>query len=52
MFKGTPFLESLVDLDDETLERVADGMKDGVFFGSPVFDGSKEERDQVAAGGR
>ena len=42
MFKNTPFLESLVDLDDETIERVADGMKDGVFFGSPVFDGSKE----------
>ena len=30
----------------------ADGMKDGVYFASPVFDGSKEERDQVAAGGR
>ena len=42
LFKNTPFLDDLVDLDDETLERVADGMKDGVFFGSPVFDGSKE----------
>ncbi len=35
-------MQDLVDLDDETLEHVADGMKDGVFFASPVFDGSKE----------
>ncbi len=42
MFKDTPFVDSLVSLDDETLERVADGMKDGVYFASPVFDGSKE----------
>jgi len=42
LFKGTPFVDYLVDLDDESLERVADGMKDGVFFASPVFDGSKE----------
>jgi len=42
LFKGTPFVDYLVDLDDEALERVADGMKDGVFFASPVFDGSKE----------
>jgi DNA-directed RNA polymerase subunit beta len=42
LFKNTPFVDDLLKLDDETLERVADGMKDGVFFGSPVFDGSKE----------
>ncbi len=42
MFKDTPFVDSLVDLDDETLEKVADGMKEAVYFGSPVFDGSKE----------
>jgi DNA-directed RNA polymerase subunit beta len=42
LFKNTPFLDNLLELDDDTLERVADGMKDGVFFGSPVFDGSKE----------
>jgi DNA-directed RNA polymerase subunit beta len=42
LFKGTPFVDELVSLDDETLERVADGMKDGVYFASPVFDGSKE----------
>ena len=50
LFKDTPFVDDLVRLDDETLERVADGMKDGVYFGSPVFDGSKEERDQVTVG--
>jgi len=42
MFKGTPFVDDMVALDDEMLERVAEGMKDGVYFGSPVFDGSKE----------
>ena len=42
LFKGTPFVDDLVSLDDETLERVADGMKEGVYFASPVFDGSKE----------
>ena len=43
MFKGTPFVESLINLDDELLERAADGMKESVYFASPVFDGSKEE---------
>jgi DNA-directed RNA polymerase subunit beta len=43
MFKGTPFVQSLIDLDDELLERAADGMKESVYFASPVFDGSKEE---------
>jgi DNA-directed RNA polymerase subunit beta len=42
LFKNTPFVDNLVNLDDETLEHVADGMKDAVYFGSPVFDGSKE----------
>jgi DNA-directed RNA polymerase subunit beta len=42
MFKDTPFVDRLVSLDDETLEKAADGMQDAVFFGSPVFDGSKE----------
>ncbi|MFZ0795191.1 MAG: DNA-directed RNA polymerase subunit beta, partial [Candidatus Korobacteraceae bacterium] len=42
LFKDTPFVDSLVSMDDETLERAADGMKDGVYFASPVFDGSKE----------
>ncbi len=42
MFKDTPFVDKLVSLDDDTLEHVADGMKEAVYFGSPVFDGSKE----------
>ncbi len=43
MFKDTPFMDELLDLDDEALERVAEGMTDGVYFGSPVFDGAKEK---------
>ncbi len=42
LFKGTPFVDDLIGLDDELLEKAADGMKDGVYFASPVFDGSKE----------
>jgi DNA-directed RNA polymerase subunit beta len=42
LFKGMPFLESLTDLDDDILESVANTMKRGVYFASPVFDGSKE----------
>ena len=42
LFKGTPFVDELVALDDELLLKAADGMKDGVYFASPVFDGSKE----------
>ena len=42
LFKDTPFVDDLVGLDDELLEKAADGMKDGVYFASPVFDGSKE----------
>jgi DNA-directed RNA polymerase subunit beta len=43
LFKGTPFVDDLVALDDELLEKAADGMKEAVYFASPVFDGSKEE---------
>jgi DNA-directed RNA polymerase subunit beta len=42
LFKDTPFVDDLINLDDETLERVADGMQEAVYFASPVFDGSKE----------
>ncbi|MGC2111348.1 MAG: DNA-directed RNA polymerase subunit beta, partial [Candidatus Korobacteraceae bacterium] len=42
MFKGTPFVDDLINLDDEALEKAADGMKEAVYFASPVFDGSKE----------
>jgi DNA-directed RNA polymerase subunit beta len=43
LFKNTAFVDSITDLDDEMLVKVAKGMKDGVFFGSAVFDGSTEE---------
>ncbi len=42
LFKGTPFVDDLIALDDELLEKAAEGMKDAVYFASPVFDGSKE----------
>jgi len=42
LFKDTPFVDNLLELPDETLDRVANGMKEAVFFGSPVFDGAKE----------
>ncbi|MGI9101044.1 MAG: DNA-directed RNA polymerase subunit beta [Terriglobales bacterium] len=42
LFKETPFGEDIADLDDETLEAVAEGMGRGVYFASPVFDGAKE----------
>ncbi len=42
LFKDTAFVNSVTDLDDELLMKVARGMKDGVFFGSAVFDGSTE----------
>jgi DNA-directed RNA polymerase subunit beta len=42
LFKGMPFLDQLTDLDDGILEKVAENMQHGVFFSSPVFDGSRE----------
>ncbi len=42
LFKGTAFVDHLTDLDDDLLVKVAQGMKDGAFFGSAVFDGSTE----------
>jgi DNA-directed RNA polymerase subunit beta len=44
LFKDTPFVDSITsDLDDEDLERMALSFaKQGVFFASPVFDGSRE----------
>src|SRR5207248_3175874 len=38
LFKGLPFLESINQLDDDMLERVAGVMQEGVYFASPVFD--------------
>jgi DNA-directed RNA polymerase subunit beta len=42
-FAGTAALRQLEELDDEMLIRVARGMKKGVWFGTAVFDGAREE---------
>jgi DNA-directed RNA polymerase subunit beta len=42
LFKGLPFLDNLTDLNDDILESAATVMQEGVYFASPVFDGSKE----------
>ena len=53
LFKDTPFLDSsILNLDDEALERLADGMKDGVYFGFAGVRRIQGRRDQVAVGRR
>ena len=42
-FAGTAVLRQLDELDDEMLLRVAQGMKKGIWFGTAVFDGAREE---------
>jgi DNA-directed RNA polymerase subunit beta len=42
IFKDTPFLSRIADLDDEELLHAAQTFTKGVFFASPVFDGSRE----------
>jgi DNA-directed RNA polymerase subunit beta len=42
-FAGTAVLRQLDELDDEMLVRVAQGMKKGIWFGTAVFDGAREE---------
>src|SRR5208283_4161234 len=42
-FAGTATLRQLLELDDEILLRVAAGMQRGIWFGTAVFDGAKEE---------
>jgi DNA-directed RNA polymerase subunit beta len=42
-FAGTAVLRQLEELDDEMLIRVARGMKKGIWFGTAVFDGAREE---------
>ncbi len=42
-FAGTATLNQLLELDDETLLRVAAGMERGIWFGTAVFDGAKED---------
>ena len=43
IFKDTPFVDTVTDLDDDTLEAVAQSMHRGVYFASPVFDGAHEQ---------
>jgi DNA-directed RNA polymerase subunit beta len=42
-FAGTATLRQLLELDDEMLLRVTKGMKRGIWFGTAVFDGAREE---------
>jgi DNA-directed RNA polymerase subunit beta len=42
-FAGTAVLRQLLELDDETLLRVAAGMDKGIWFGTAVFDGARED---------
>jgi DNA-directed RNA polymerase subunit beta len=42
IFKDTPLAEKVAEWDEETLLSAAQGMKEGAFFASPVFDGSRE----------
>ena len=42
-FQGTAALNQLLELDDEMTLRVAKGMKRGIWFGTAVFDGAREE---------
>ncbi len=41
-FAGTAALNQLLRLDDEQTMRVAAGMKRGIWFGTAVFDGARE----------
>jgi DNA-directed RNA polymerase subunit beta len=41
-FAGTAALNQLLELDDEQTIRVAAGMKRGIWFGTAVFDGARE----------
>jgi len=42
-FANTATLRQLLELDDEMLLRVAAGMKRGIWFGTAVFDGAKDQ---------
>jgi DNA-directed RNA polymerase subunit beta len=42
IFKDTPLAEKVAEWDEDTLLAAAQGMKEGAFFASPVFDGSRE----------
>src|SRR3954451_22649056 len=43
IYKDSAFLPTLMALEDDELVRVAQGMKGGAYFGSPVFDGAREK---------
>ncbi len=43
IFKDTPFSNKFADLDDAELMHVAKTLTKGVFFATPVFDGSRED---------
>ncbi|HUS20060.1 MAG TPA: DNA-directed RNA polymerase subunit beta, partial [Terriglobales bacterium] len=43
IFKGTPFIDVINELDEDQLVSIARGMQDKVRFGTPVFDGSSEK---------
>jgi DNA-directed RNA polymerase subunit beta len=42
IFKDTVFVDGIAAMEDDELEAVARSMKHGVYFSSPVFDGSRE----------
>ena len=42
IFKDTPFLSKIANLEDDELMHLAKTLTKGVFFASPVFDGSRE----------
>jgi DNA-directed RNA polymerase subunit beta len=42
LFKGSQLSDIIADMSDEELETIAPTLTEGVFMGSPVFDGSRE----------
>ncbi len=42
IFKETPLADQIAQWDDDTLISAAHALKTGAFFGSPVFDGARE----------
>jgi DNA-directed RNA polymerase subunit beta len=42
LFRDTKLADIIADMSDEELESVAPTLTEGVFMGSPVFDGSRE----------
>jgi DNA-directed RNA polymerase subunit beta len=43
LFKGSKLADTISEMSDEELEALAPTLTRGVFMGSPVFDGAKEE---------